>query len=179
MKNFDSSNFETMMVSSGHGKRDLTLEKLVVDIKKLRDACTDYVVSHNKPNVTAVLAMSCIPTNIFANAKRQYICYRFGLKQSDEKVSEILKEEYRGLLTFDMLYDICASFELSTPIEEFLYKKEKAENEVTLHEETYVPLPEIIADMDNEFGVGFIRSAKASDLYTVVYLAVKNGSKED
>lgn len=122
MKNFDSSNFETLMVRAGKGRTDMT-EKLVVDIEKLRAECTDYVKSHDKPNISIVFGMSCIPGNILSLAKRQFICYFYKLRQTDEKVKELKKTETRGLLTFDMLYDIYKSFELTTPIEEFLYKK--------------------------------------------------------
>lgn len=179
MKNFDSSNFETMMVRAGKGRTDMT-EKLVVDIEKLRAACTDYVKSYNKPNISIVFGMSCIPGNIFSIAKRQFICYFYKLRQTDEKVKELKKTETRGLLTFDMLYDICKSFELTTPVEEFLYKKEKEETEAE-DENKYLPyddvvtIPKIVDTMDFEFGERFLASAKASDLYTVVYLAVKNG----
>lgn len=179
MKNFDSSNFETFMVRAGKGRTDMT-EKLVVDIKKLRAACTDYVKSHNKPNVTAVLAMSCIPTNIFANARRQYICYSYGIKQTDGRMADLLKISHDGLLTFDTLYDICKSFELTTPVEEFLYKKEKEETETedekkSFSREEMVTIPKLVAAMDVEFGERFTASCRASDLYAVVYLAIKNG----
>lgn len=174
MKNFDSSNFETLMVRAGKGRTDMT-EKLVVDIEKLRAACTDYVKSHNKPNISIVFGMSCIPGNIFSIAKRQFICYFYKLRQTDEKVKELKKTETRGLLTFDMLYDIHKSFELTAPIEEFLYKKGEAEDiEGTSHKEI-VTIPITVSAMDDEFGERFLASAKASDLYTVVYLAVKNG----
>lgn len=174
MKNFDSSNFETLMVRAGKGRTDMT-EKLVVDIEKLRAACTDYVKSHNKPSISIVFGMSCIPGNIFSIAKRQFICYVYKLRQTDEKVKELKKTETRGLLTFDMLYDIYKSFELTTPIEEFLYKKEDAENIEDASHKEIVTIPQLVAAMDVEFGERFTASCRASDLYTVVYLAIKNG----
>jgi len=175
MKNFDSSNFETLMVRAGKGRTDMT-EKLVVDIERLRAACTDYVKSHNKANISIVLGMSCIPVNIFSNAERQFICYFYKLRQTDEKVKELKKTETRGLLTFDMLYVIHKSFELMTPIEEFLYKKGEAEDiKGTSHKEEIVTIPQLVAAMDVEFGERFTASCRASDLYTVVYLAIKNG----
>ena len=97
-------------------RNGLPVTKLVVNIENLRAKCSSYAATKNK-TVSVILGMSGIPTNIFANAKRQYVYkkYHDKLPNNSKDVKQLVDGQDYGVLTEDELIDICKSFEIKGP----------------------------------------------------------------
>lgn len=167
----NKTNFEGYQDVIVKDRKGNDVRKLVVNITLLREHCQNYATKHKK-TISCILAANYIPTNIFANAKYQYVGKTFGLKADKDKEAykAKAKETDYGFLTPDELIDICQTFQLTLTPWDFCVKKivdEKDEPVKDWHDE----MIQAIQGMDRLYGNNFMANAKASDLFKVMSAA--------
>ena len=176
----NKTNFEGYQDVIVKDRKGNKVRKLVVHIEMLRKNCQLYATKHKK-TISCIMAANYIPTNIFANAKYQYVGKVFGLKaeKDREAYKAKAKETDYGYLTPDELIDICKTFQLPLDPKDFLLKAEviPQPEQPTIgsdaaNDSFEVKMIKAVGELSSEYGEGFLTKCTAVDFYKVVSAAV-------
>ena len=171
----NKTNFEGYQDVIVKDRKGNDVRKLVVNITVLRENCQNYATKHGK-TISCIMAANYIPTNIFANAKYQYVGKTFGLKAEKDKEAykAKAKETHCGYLTPDELIDICKTFQLPHAPKDFCIKKiidEKDEPVKDWHAEMLEAVQELDEEYGGDSGKNFMTDATPSELFKVMAAA--------
>lgn len=168
----NKTNFEGYQDVIVKDRKGNEVRKLVVNITLLRNSCQDYATKHDK-TISCILAANYIPTNIFANAKYQYVGKTFGLKadKDKERYKAKAKETDYGYLTPDELIDICKTFQLPPAPKDFCVKKIVDEKDEPV-KDWQAEMLKSVQELDEKYaGKDFMINGTPSDLFKVMAAA--------
>jgi len=171
----NKTNFEGYQDVIVKDRKGNDVRKLVVNVTLLRENCQNCATKHEK-TISCIMAANYIPTNIFANAKYQYVGKTFGLKADKDKEAykAKAKETDYGFLTPDELIDICKTFQLPLAPKDFCVKKivdEKDEPVKDWPAEMLEAVKELDAEYGGDSGKNFMTDATPSELFKVMAAA--------